>query len=666
MPSSFDIEQTDRLLNVTSPLGVDQLILTAFTGTEQLSGLFTFDLELVSPEQEIDPTLILGKPIGWSVKKPGGGRRPFHGFVGAFGGGGSFSRGYRWYHAAIFPAFWMLTHTANCRIFQQKSVPDIIREVLADFPDVILDCSGITGTHPVREYCVQYRESDFAFLCRLMEEEGIFYYFQHDTGSHTMVVADSKATYFDCLGTDITFGDNPDIESYVTKWEPRRLFRGGKWVQRDYNFETPTNPLQSSVNTVVTIPEFQSYEYFDYPGLYPTTAIGDAKTRWRMEQEEVDYQSADGESTSVELTPAGRFTLATHVVGGQKSSGHVVTRISHHASDYTHVSGEGTGTPPDYGNSFSVMPDDTVFRPPRTTPRPTMGGVHPAIVTGPSGEEIYCDKYGRIKVQFPWDRLGTNDERSSCYIRVAQMMAGPKWGGQFIPRVGMEVLVDFLEGDPDRPIIVGCAYNAVNMPPYALPAQKTQSGIKTHSTLNGGANNYNELRFDDKIGSEVVTFQAERDLNSLIKHDETRTIGHDLTTDIKHDETRTVGNDQTITIDQGDRDVTLNQGDDSLTISTGDRTVTISQGDRDVTLDQGDDSLTLSAGDLTIKLDQGSVMIEAAEKITLKVGGTTLVIDENGAHMTGGQAINLKVGGSTLDIDAGSIALQANQVTING
>jgi type VI secretion system secreted protein VgrG len=525
------------------------------------------------------------------------------------------------------PALWLLTHNENCKVFQNKTVPDIIQAVAGDFPDVVLDLSGITGDHPPRNYCVQYKESDFAFLSRIMEDEGLFYYFRHAEGSHTMVVADSNATFFDCIGTDVSFGVNPDVEAFVTQWLPRRQFRAGKWAQRDYNFETPTNTLQSSVNTLINVPTFSAFEIFDYPGGYLTNAAGDQKTRIRMEAEESGYQLVDAESTASGFATGGRFTLGTHEVTPEGGNGYFVTSVSHDASDFSHVTGEGTGEPPTYRNSFSCMTEQNNYRDECKTPRPVIPGLQQAIVTGASGDEICTDEYGRIRIKFPWDRFGASDDTSSCWVPAAQLWAGPQWGGQFVPRVGMEVLVGFYNGDPDHPIVIGCVYNALNMPPYALPDNKTQSGVKSHSSTGGGNDNFNELRFEDKKGSEQISVQAEKDLTTLVKNDETRTV--------QNDQTLTITNNRTITVQQGNETETIQQGNRSVTLDQGNDSLTLSQGNRTVELKMGNDQLTLDMGNLTIDVNMGSVSITAMQGITLTVGSSSLSITQTGIALNG-------------------------------
>jgi len=310
--------------------------------------------------------------------------------------------------------------------------------------------------------------------------------------------------------------------------------------------------------------------------------------------------------------------------------------VTHNATDYSHIGGEGNNEAPSYANSFTCLDDSVKYRPPRVTARPQISGLQIATVVGPAGEEIYTDKYGRIKVQFPWDRLGKNDENSSCWMRVTQLWSGPQWGAQFVPRIGMEVLISFLDGDPDRPVVVGCAYNAKNMPPYKLPDNKTQSGIKSHSSIGGGADEFNELHFEDLKGQEVVWLQAQRDMHGLIKHDETRTIGNDDTHSVGHDQTITIANNRTETVQNGTETVTIQKGKRTVTLGQGDDVLELQQGSRAVSIDKGNDQLTVSQGNLTISVSAGSISITAAQSITLTVGGSSISISPSGVDVKGG------------------------------
>ena len=600
----------DLRLSLTTPLGENVLILQEFSGTESLSQPFSFRLDMVSEQQSIAPNLLLGKAVTWSVAGPAGDQRHFSGIVREFVAAENWGRGYRVYHAEVVPWFWLLSRTADCRIFQNKSVKDILQTVLGENDQADFDLGGLKGSHPPREYCVQYRETDFNFLSRLMEEEGIFYFFRHAAGSHKMIVADDPSAFYTCPEHEVEYRGNPDVMSRVSAWLPRREFRPGVWTQRDYDFEAPAKNLETTKNTLLDVPTTRAYELYDYPGGYIDKEHGDNLTRLRMEEEEAPYGEIDGHGTCRHFAPGARFSLVKHDIASEQGN-YTVATTQHRAADYTGFVGHDI--PSYYANSFSCLPGNALFRPPRLAPKPVVHGPQTAVVVGPAGEEIYCDKYGRVKVQFHWDRYGHKDDQSSCFIRVAQWLAGPQWGAIFTPRIGMEVIVDFLEGDPDRPIIVGTVYNADNMPPYTLPGNKTQSGFKSRSSLKGTAANFNELRFEDKKGEEDIVFHAEKDYHRSVEHDD----------DLQ------VGNNQTITIHK-DRTETVEQGNDSVTIQTGDRSIEVSL---------------------------GSSTLEAMQKITLKVGMSSITIDQMSITLS---AMNIKIQGQL------AVDIQGTMTTVTG
>jgi type VI secretion system secreted protein VgrG len=389
------------------------------------------------------------------------------------------------------------------------------------------------------------------------------------------------------------------------------------WTQRDYNFEAPSQNLQTTKKTVLNVPPTRAYELFDYPGGYTDKGQGDNLTRLRMEEEEAPYGEIDAQGACRHFSPGARFTLIRHDLPNERGEFAIAT-THHRAADYTHFVGRDISS--HYANSFSCIPASAQFRPPRLTPRPVVHGPHTAVVVGPKGEEIYCDKYGRVKVQFHWDRYGNKDDKSSCFVRVAQWLAGPQWGSIFTPRIGMEVIVDFLEGDPDRPIIVGTVYNGDNMPPYALPDNKTQSGFKSRSSTGGGSGNSNELRFEDKKGEEDVVLHAEKDCHRSVEHDD----------DLK------VGNDQTIII-HNNRTETVEQGNDTVTISTGDRSINVSLGSSSLEAMQ---KITLTVGTSSITIDPTSITLQAM-MITIQ--------GEVSTQITGGAMLTLQGGITTIN-----------------
>jgi type VI secretion system secreted protein VgrG len=519
MSSSF-VQAESRLLHLTTPLGGDVLLLTGFTGREEMSRLFAYDLEMLSENDNIAAKEIVGKAVGWSVSHINVEPRNFHGMVKRFTAGPRTFRQYRSYRAEVVPWLWFLTRTMDCRIFQNKTAPEIIEQIFKDFSftDYQLNTSR---SYEKRVYCVQYRETAFNFVSRLMEEEGLFYFFVHDKSKHTLVIGDRTSHYKTCSEGTVIYDAGSRAENHITTWDHRYEFRSGKWAFNDYNFETPSTSLLANTSTLVDLPNISKYELYDYPGLYMVKADGDGDAKIRIEEEECPYNLVVGASRNCTFTPGHKFTLDGHEVDAE-NGGYLVTMVEHSATDESIMGGGGAS---EYSNTFSCIPSSVVFRPERITRKPFVQGPQTALVVGPKGEEIYTDKYGRVKVHFYWDRYDKKDENSSCWIRVSENWAGNKWGIVFNPRIGQEVVVDFLEGDPDRPLITGRVYNAEQMPPYELPTHQSKSVIKTRSTKEGTPDEFNELYFEDKKGEELIYFHAQKNFIRYVENNDTLTVG---------------------------------------------------------------------------------------------------------------------------------------------
>ena len=515
------ITQKNRLLNLTTPLGTDALVLTGFRGREEMSRLFQFQLDMIGDDQTITAADIVGKNVTFSIERADGTRRFFNGFVSEFVAGDQ-EDGRQNYSATVVPWLWFLTQTADCRIFQNMTVVQIIEKIFQDLGFSDFETAEIKGSHKTWEYCVQYRETDFNFVSRLMEQEGIFYYFRHEDGKHTLVMADSKAAYKDCEEKEVDYPTDTSslaITDHITEWEHRYEFCSGKWAQTDYNFKTPKTSLMTNTSSVVKVPGIDKYEVYDYPGEYAQKQEGQDEVELRMEEEEVEHDVVSAASLCKTFTPGGKFKIKKHQWPSEEGKSYVITSINHVATEpWAYESGgSGGSSVGEYNNAFACIPDSVDFRPARITSKPLVSGIQTAVVVGPNGEEIYCDEYGRVKVQFHWDREGKKDENSSCWIRVAQNMSGRKWGFVAIPRIGQEVVVDFLEGDPDRPLIVGSVYNADQMPHYALPANQTRTYIKTNSSK--GGDGFNELFFEDKNKDERIFMHAQKNMDVRVRND---------------------------------------------------------------------------------------------------------------------------------------------------
>jgi type VI secretion system secreted protein VgrG len=699
--------QAGRPISVTTPLGTDALLLNGFTGHEAMSAPFRFTLDLLSrASSPVDFANLLGKGITIQLLLTDGSTRPIHGVVVRLSQGGRVSAGtggaayFLRYRAEITPSFWLLTRNLQSRIFQQLSVPDILKQVLTGFPVTF----HTQGTYQPRDYCVQYRESDFDFASRLMEEEGIFYSFTHSASAHTMVVTDTPSGYPAVTGVStiayeaVSGGLRPDDR--ILQWEKTQEIRPGKVTLWDFCFEMPdknlaaSQPILSTVQVGTVSHSLQaggnsSLEVYEYPGRYAQRfdgvppGGGDQASKLqdiftdntrtagiRMQQEAVAGLLIRGEGNARQLAAGCQFTLANHFDG---NGAYLLTRVEHSADlgDAYLQSASGGAEGYSYSSKFECIPLALPFRPTRLVPRPRIEGPQTAIVVGPSGQEIFTDKYGRVKVQFRWDRLGKNDASSSCWVRVATTWAGKQWGFIQVPRIGQEVVVSFEDGDPDRPLITGSVYNAEQMPPFTLPDNMTQSGTISRSTTSGTPTNFNQIWFEDKKGSELVTVHAEKDMARVVENDDKLTVGSSdsqtcpegsQTISVYKDRTTTIetGND-TLTVKKGNRSGTISEGNDSYTVTKGTRTVSvegndsytvktgnrsvvvntgndtheIKTGKREVTIDLGNDTLTIKTGNQTTTLNVGSVTTSALQGITLKCGENSIAITPSGITIKG-------------------------------
>ncbi len=695
--------QDGQVIMVTTPLGQDALLLEELTGSEGVSKLFSYRLDMLAlAGTTVAFDKILGQSVTVTIQLPNKSKRYLNGIVSRFAegpqlpaasGNATFIR----YRAELVPQFWLLTRKVQSRIFQHLSVLDILKKVLTGL-DVAWQ---VQGTFDPRDYCVQYRESDFAFASRLMEEEGIFYFFQHSNGSHKMVVANTPQSHVDLPGPakiiyeTVSGGTRPDDR--VLAWEKSQELRSGKWTMWDYCFEmadkqlNATQSVQASAAVGTQTLQLKAagndqLEIYDYPGGYAQRYDGIASgggdqasqlqkifsdgTRTvgiRMQQETAPAVIIKGQSNCRQLVTGYKFTLEKHF---DANGSYVLTSLTQKASIVGTYS-TGAPTPLVYENSFECLPAAIPFRPPGLTLKPTIKGTQTAVVVGPSGQEIFTDKYSRVKVQFHWDRTGQNNADSSCWIRVATPWAGQQWGLIHIPRIGQEVVVAFEEGDPDQPIIVGSVYNSTNMPPYTLPDNMTQSGLKTRSSQKGTAQNANELRFEDKKDSELILFHAEKDFTREVENNDTLTVGSSNAPDgsqtitIYNNRTETIqtGNDS-LTISKGNRTETISEGNDSLTISKGTRTVAIKsdhtrtvEGKETITV-TNNRALEVKQGNYTVTVDQGEITLKASSKITLQVGGSSIVIESS--------KITLQTGGSSVAMEASSLTAKSPTTTVNG
>src|SRR5215469_4161153 len=678
--ATSQIRQKDRLLELKSPIAPSALVINGLSGSEALSSLFCFRMELLGyGVSESDALNLRGKAFSVSMRTNTQESRYFHGIVRQMvvrrGDPVAGSR-FRQFHAEVVPWLWLLTQRAGCRIFQDVTVPEIIKKIFEEykgaFSDVVkYEDATTAGKHLPLDYCVQYRETDFNFVSRLMEQEGIFYYFEHDDQGHKLVFTDTTTLLPRIPGkSEILFepqqgyGEREDV---VTHWEHQWSMHPAKYTMRDHHFELPGDPLEVSDES-----DDGFLEIYDYPGDFtarfnkPGERLDKVKdegarlVRLRFEEEHRTGYGYGGSSTCRNFSSGHFFKLNDPT--DQYGMGHALLLSVNFsvAQSPDYISGaEASGRP--YHNSFTCFLTDPGssqhFRVRRLTPKPIMPGAQTATVAVKDGEESWLDKFGRVRVQFHWDREGKNDESSACWVRVAQPWAGAGWGAHFWPRVGQEVVVEFLEGDPDRPIITGSVYNPANMPPYKLPDNYTRSGIITRSSKNGASKNFNEIRFEDKKDNEQLFMNAERDMDQRIEHDMREFVGCNQHLIVGATQLQAIGGEKHEHVKKDH--VEKIDGDASRTV-LGEHMEKVS---KDFSLAVGSDlkenfhgKISVQAANRHEKIKQ-SYALEANQEIHLK--SNMNVVIESGVQLT------LKVGGNFVSISPVGVTIQGTMVLIN-
>ena len=657
-----------RLVSVVSGLK-DALEFSRLDGSDGLSRNGEYRVTVRSRRGDIQADELLGHPVSVVLTTPHAGTREFNGLAVGFYQTGQQGR-YHHYLIVVRPWTWLLTRTSDCKIFQDKTLRQIIEAVLADHPYADFEFQ-LTASYQPWTYCVQYRESDYNFITRLMEQEGMHFFFRHKNGKHTLVIADGAHAHAAAADYASIAYHEPEAararqDEGMRQWTHGSEIQPTRFTQRDFNFEKPRADLQADARPARPLKhEYQAkLDVFDYPGEYTERAEGQRLAAIRVEEMRHQFDLFEGESNAAGLATGGLFRLSGHPRADQNQE-YLIVGASYRVEE-SPAESELAQTEL-FSVRLTAIPSAQNYQAPRHTPKPIVQGPQTAIVVGKAGEEIHTDKYGRVKVQFHWDRYGTNDQNSSCWVRVSHPWAGKGWGMIAIPRIGQEVIVEFLEGDPDRPIITGRVYNADQMPPYALPGNMTQTGIKTRSTLGGGVANFNEIRFEDKKGAEQLYIHAEKNQDIEVENDETHSVGndrkktvdHDETTHVKHDRTETVDNNETITIGN-DRTETVN-GNEKINIAknrtesvTGNENVSIT-GNRDESV-QGNETVSVTG-----KLDHsimGAASYTSPTSITLNVGGSTVEIKPT--------SITLSFGASSIKIDAMGIAQMGPKISLNG
>ncbi|ATB42649.1 hypothetical protein CYFUS_008128 [Cystobacter fuscus] len=670
--------ETPLFLFEVTGLG-EQLKVLRFSGSEGLSSLFEFQLEVACENQDLDFSQVVGKPGVLSLNGelvP----RYVHGIVSRFEQVNEQPR-YALYRVTVVPMVWRLHHRHDCRIFQKLDTPAILKKVFetAGVPADAVRFSLVNSYEP-RDYCVQYRESDWAFASRLMEEDGIFYFFEHHEDKHILVFGDKESALKPIDGVEaLPFRRATGgvvQEDHVAHFRRMQEVRPGRTSLRDFNFKKPGLPMEAQHEAEVDA----DLEVYDYPGEYQdpgrgASAKGTTIARLRLEAWQASRMQAQGESDCERLAPGRLFTLQEH--SREDYNGRwLLTHVSHTGSQPQVMEEESRQGEFSYSNYFTCIPEKVPYRPAPVTPKPHVRGVQTAVVVGPAGEEIHVDEWGRVKVQFHWDRQGKLDENSSCWVRVSQLWAGEGWGAMFIPRIGQEVIVDFIEGDPDRPLIIGRVYNGANLVPYELPAHKTKSTIKSNSSQ--GGNGYNELRFEDEKKKEQFFMHAERNMDVHVKNDSFENILHD-----RHQTIGAVGKDGKV----GDRNELVYR-DKSLTVHRhsqehvgGDLKLLVGgidgAGDVDIVIKSNRMELVHKNSHLHVKENlnekvDGVQSLQVDKDLHVKVGGLHALEAGKEIHLKSDKivveaasGITIKGPGGFITIDASGIAIKGTLVQIN-
>jgi type VI secretion system secreted protein VgrG len=678
--------QATRIATLNTPLGGDTLVFQSFSLSEELGRLFSLDITAASERGDLKADDLLGKGVSVELQCPRGGVRYFHGFVSRFSRIPRPGTRYYGYQLTAVPWLWFLTRHSDCLIFQNKTLQDIMRDVFSrrGFSDFKFQLSG---DYTPWEYCVQYRETDFNFVSRLMEQEGVYYYFEHEKDKHTAVFADSPAAHqafpkYENLTFSALTSIHERDQEHVYEWVAESRHHSGKHLYTDYDFTRPNTDLKTPQSNPGRFAQSE-FEIYDYPGEYDKRSDGEQWSRVRMEELRADRETFQGGGDVTGLATGRKFTLSQGP-NPVDVGDYLVIASSIDLQSNVYESGTVGEMGESYHCTFTAIKAADQFRPARLTPKPMIHGLQTAVVTGPKGEEIYTDKYGRIKVQFFWDREGKKDENTTCWIRVAEPWAGKRWGSTFTPRIGQEVVVSFLEGDPDQPLVIGSVFNGDQMRPYLGEGLDSKhkhdpkvTGVKSCSTK--GGQGYNEIRFDDNKDREEIFIHAENDSDTRVKHDLREWVGHNRHLIVGPGDKKGEKGDQREMVHQ-DKHLKIRRnhieqvgGDMQLRVGGID-----GQGNQDIQIDadkretiDGESNLHVrksrneridASQSLTVGGDQDEKVgtkhaLEAGQEIHLKAGMKVIV--------EAGTQISLKVGGNFVDISPAGVTIMGTMVLIN-
>ncbi|HUO10735.1 MAG TPA: type VI secretion system tip protein TssI/VgrG [Phycisphaerae bacterium] len=627
--------QTYRQMSIETTKGGDTLLLAGMHGSEALGRLFQFEVDVLSEGGEpIKAKDMLGTNVTIRLLAGKESTRYFNGFVSRFtmqGVDRTKSAGLIYsYRLTLVPWLWFLTRNASCRIFQDKTVPEIIKAVFKDRGFTDVEDTLSPDDYRKWEYCVQYRETDFNFVSRLMENEGIYYFFKHENGKHTLVLCDAPTNHSKATNYETLKFDEPDMSAkgdcYIWDWIHGNELLSAGYALTDFNPLTPKTDLYNTVSSQ-NIEDTGVFQLYDAPGAYTTPDEGKFYTKVRMGEVEAQYSVARATTCARAIVPGATFGLQGHPV--VEDGDFLVTSATYQLqNDEMTAGGRKGGSTIIFQSQITAMPASIPFRPARVTPKPIVQGPQTAMVVGKSGEEIWTDKYGRVKVKFPWDPDPAADETSSCWVRVSQNWAGKKWGIFFLPRIGQEVIVDFLEGDPDRPIVTGRVYNAENMPPYDLPTNQTQSTIKSNTSK--GGQNFNEIRFEDKKDNEDIFVHAAKNMDIRVKNDRFENILNNRHLVVEKDKFEHIKNCRNELIDKdhmehikGDYHQNID-GKEAKQV-TGSKSLQVTD---DVIEQFKNNHSEVVTNNYYLKAD--NIVIEGLTNVTIKVGNNYIAIEKDG------------------------------------
>ena len=655
--------QDNRSMRVETALGKDVFLLRRLQASESFSQLFTINIDLLSHESNIRAEDIVGSHVALFIGTEGT-PRPLNGFVKAFAYTGLEKRGFYSYKAELVPWFWFLDKRTNCRVFQNQTVQKIIETIFTELGFYDFNFTLIENHQPL-EYCVQYQESDFHFISRLLEQEGLFYFFEHKPDKHILTITDNGSTFVFLDEKNIEHSSGSRSKFYLDKWQHRFQYCSGAFAQTDYNFENANLSLLTEIPTSIKLANNSALERFEFPGNYNESQRGQNLTRIRMQQEEAGYQVVQAGGNCHRLEVGKKFRLLSDEARVDDKKTFVISEIIHEAFEGSYLDEEEEDVPSSYQNHFVCFPEEVIYRPPLKTGKPRIDGVQTAVVVGPPGDEIYTDKYGRIKLQFHWDRYGEKNESSSCWVRVATLWAGNKWGTLNIPRIGQEVVVTFVNGDPDQPLVIGSVYNSTHMPPVALPAGKNYAGMKS-KTVKGDVGGSNEFSLDDTGDSQQVKLHAKKDYNTTVGNNLSSSTVGNATYNVDGDNSSTVGGNSSLSVQgnesasvQGNQDSTV-QGNRTFTTS-GNKTENTS-GNAESTIGANESRNVASNQDVSIGSNQ-SINVGANQTCNIGANQQTIVSGNQAVSITGNQEISALAQNVSISTTATTSALS---IAMNG